>query len=108
MLPLTPLEDGLGPLYLNKLESPSPRNFVLKLTLWFWRFYKVIHIFVQFCYYPPLEMEVALHLNKLEFPSPKNVFCQVWLKLTPCFYEKGEQTDEWTGDQKNSPSFQLS
>ena len=53
-------------------------------------------------------MEVALHLNKLEFPSPKNVFCQVWLKLTPCFYEKGEQTDEWTGDQKNSPSFQLS
>ena len=53
-------------------------------------------------------MEVALHLNNLELPSPKNVFCQVWLKLTPSFYEKGEQTDEWTGDQKNSPSFQLS
>ena len=53
-------------------------------------------------------MEVALHLNKLKSPSPTNVFCKVWLKLTPCFYEKGERADEWTGDRKNSQAFSSS
>ena len=41
-----------------------------------------------FCYNLPFEKSVALCLNKLIYPSLKNALCQVWLKLTQCFWSE--------------------
>ena len=55
-----PLEKG-GALLLNKLEFPSPKDYLcqvwLKLTQWFWRgrFLKFVNAFSQFYNYLPLE-----------------------------------------------------
>ena len=81
-----PLEKA-GALYLNKLESPSPKDALcqvwLKLAQWFWRrrFFNFVNVFLLFRNYLPLEKGVALHLNKLESLSPKDALCKVWLKL---------------------------
>ena len=77
-----PLEEDLA-LYLNKLESPSPKDDLcqvwLKLAQWFWRrrFLNDPTPFLHFCNYLPLEEELALYLNKLEFPSFKDNVYQV-------------------------------
>jgi hypothetical protein len=76
------LEKGY-PLYLNKLESPLPKDdlcqFWLKLAQWFWRrrFLNDPTPFFLFCDYLPFEEELALYLNKLEFPLPKDNLYQV-------------------------------
>ena len=83
-----------GPLHLNKLESPSPKDALcqvwLKLALWFWRrrFFNFVNVLLLFRNYLPLEKGRALHLNKLEFPSPKDALCQVWLKLAQWFWRR--------------------
>ena len=65
-----------GPLYLNKLESPSPKDafcqVCLKLAQWFWRrrFFDFVNVFSLFRNYLPLEKGGALHLKKPESPSP--------------------------------------
>ena len=69
-----PLEKS-GPLNLNKLESPSPRDTLcqvwLKLAQSFWRrrFFNFLNVFSLFHNYLPLEKSGVLHLNKLESPS---------------------------------------
>ena len=74
-------------LYLNKLESPSPKDNLYKVWLnlacWFWRrrFLKIFSVFLLFCDYLPLEKGYPFRLNKLESPLPKDDLCQVWLKL---------------------------
>jgi hypothetical protein len=77
-----PLEKGY-PLYLNKLESPSPKDDLcqvwLKLAQWFWR-RRLLNDpipFFHFCDYLPLEEDLALYWNKLEFPLPKDNLYQV-------------------------------
>jgi hypothetical protein len=71
-----PLENGY-PLRLNKLGSPSPKDYLfqvwLKLAQWFWR-RSLNHPtpFSHFCDYLPFEEDLALYLNKIEFPSPKD------------------------------------
>ena len=88
-----PLEKG-GAHYLNKIESPSPKDALcqvwLQLAQWFWRrrFLNFINVFSLFHNYLPLEKGRALHLNKLESPLPKNVLCQVWLKLAQQFWRR--------------------
>ena len=77
-----PLEEELA-LYLNKLESPSPKDDLcqvwLKLAQWFWRrrFLNDPTPFLHFCDYLPFEEDLALYLSKLEFPSPKDNVYQV-------------------------------
>ena len=74
-----PFEKGVA-LYLNKLESPSPKDAVcqvwLKLAQWFWRrrFFNFVNVFSPFRNYLPFEMGVALYLNKIDSPSPKDAF----------------------------------
>ena len=76
-----------GPLHLNKLESPSPKDALyqdwLKLAQRFWRrrFLNFVNVFSLFRNYLLLENGRALHLNKLESPSSKDAFCPVWIKL---------------------------
>jgi hypothetical protein len=70
------------PLFLNKLESPSPKDDLcqvwLKLAQWFWRrFLNDSTPILHFCDYLPFEEDLALCLNKLEFPSPKDDLHQV-------------------------------
>ena len=82
-------------LYLNKLDSPSPKDALcqvyLKLALWFWRrrFLYFVNVFLLFLIYLPLEKGVVLHLNTFEFPSLKDALCQVWLNLALWFRRKG-------------------
>ena len=70
-------------LYLNKLESPLPKDALcqvwMKLVQLFWRgrFFNFVNIFSLFRNYLPLEKGGALRLNKLESPSPKDALCQV-------------------------------
>jgi hypothetical protein len=77
-----PLEKGY-PLYLNKLESPLPKDDLcqvwLKLAQWFLRrrFLNDPTPFLHFCDYLPFEENLALYLNKLESPSPKDNLYQV-------------------------------
>ena len=87
-------------LYLNKLESSSPRDTLcqvwLKLTQWFWlrRFLKVVDLFSLFPKYLPFGKGVVLHLNKLETPSPRDTLCQVWLKLAQFRWAKNFMTKQ--------------
>ena len=70
-------------LYLNKLDSPSPKDALcqvwLKLAQWFWkrRFLNKLKAFSLFRNYLPLEMGMALHLNKFESPSPTRMLSLV-------------------------------
>ena len=74
---ISPWKKG-GALYLNKLQTPSPKGDLcqdwLKLAQWFWRrrFFQVVNVFSQFRNYLHLEKGGALHLNKLESPLPKD------------------------------------
>jgi hypothetical protein len=84
-----PFEEDLV-LYLNKLESASPKDNLyqvwLNLACWFWRrFLKNFSVFLLFRYYLPLEVGYLFRLNKLESPLPKDDLCQVWLKLVQWF-----------------------
>jgi hypothetical protein len=116
-----PFEEDLV-LYLNKLESPSPKDnwyqVWLNLACWFWRrFLKIFSVLLLFRYYSPLKMGYLFLLNKLESPLSKDDLCQVWLKLAQWFWRKSwkckslqtdRQTDgqterrRTTGDQKSS------
>jgi hypothetical protein len=66
------------PLYLNKLEFPSPNDdwcqVWLKLAKWFLRkrFFNNPTPILHFSDYLPFEEDLALYLKKLEFPSPKD------------------------------------
>ena len=81
-------------LYLNKLESPSPKDVLcqvwLKLAQWFWRrkFLNFVNVYSLFCNYLPLERGGTLNLHKIESPSPKDALCQVWLKLAQWFWRR--------------------
>ena len=61
-------------LYLNKLESPSPKNALwqvwLQLVQWFLRriFLNFINVFLLLRNYLPLEKGRALYLTKLGSP----------------------------------------
>ena len=69
-------------LYLNKLESPPPKDALCQTWL------KLVpcsdsgeeNVLISSMYLP-LEKDGALHLNKLKSPSPKDALCQIWLKL---------------------------
>ena len=94
---LSPLGKGVA-LYLNKLESPSPKDALcqvcLKLAQWFWRrklYFNFVNVFWLFSNHLPLEMGGALHLNKLESPSPKEDLYQVWLKLAQWFLRRSRK-----------------
>ena len=95
------LEKG-GALYLNKVESPSPKDALcqvwLKLAQWFWRrrFLNLLNVFLLFRNYLPLKKGGALHLNKLESPSPKDALCQVWLKLAVWFWRRRWKCEKFT------------
>ena len=88
-----PFEKG-EVLHLNNLKSPPLKDVLcqvwLKLTLLFWigRFLNIFNIISLFCYYLPLEKDVALHLNKRESPSSKDPLCQVWMKLAQWFWRR--------------------
>jgi hypothetical protein len=77
-----PLEKDY-PLFLNKVESPSPKDDLcqvwLKLAHWFWRrrFLNDPTPILHFCDYLPFEEDLALYLNKFEFPSPNDNLYQV-------------------------------
>ena len=78
-------------LYLNKFESPAPKNALcqvwLKLAQWFWRrFLNIFKIVLLFRYYLPLEKGVTFRLNKFESPPLKDALCLVWLKLARWFW----------------------
>ena len=95
-----PLVKGRA-LFLNKLESPSPKDALcqvwLKLTQWFWRrFLNFVNVFSLFRNYLPLEKGGVLHLNKLESPAPKDALCQVWLKLAQCFWRRRWKCENFT------------
>ena len=95
-----PLEKA-GALYLNKLESPSPKNALcqvwLKLTQWFWRrFLDIFNIILLFRYYLPLGKGVALHLNKIEFLLPMDALYQVWLQLALWFWRRSWKCEKFT------------
>jgi hypothetical protein len=47
-------------------------------------FLKIFSVFLLFCYYMYLLLEIVYphRLNKFEFPPPNNDLFQVWLKLT--------------------------
>jgi hypothetical protein len=75
------LEKGY-PLYLNKLESPLPKDGLcqvwLKLAQWFWRrFLNDPTPFLQLCDYLPFQEDLALYLKKLNFPLFKDNLYQV-------------------------------
>ena len=71
-----PLEKS-GPLHLNKLESPLPKDALcqvwLKLAKWFWRriFFNSVNVFSLFHNNIPLEKGGALFWNKFESPHPR-------------------------------------
>ena len=113
-------------LYLNKLESPSPKDALwqvwLKLSKWLWRrrFFNFVNVFSLLSNYLPLEKGGTLHLNKLQSPPLKDTLCQVWLKLAQCFWRRwwkcemftDRQTDRQTDDgqkviRKANLNFQL-
>jgi hypothetical protein len=71
-----PFLGGVRP-YLNKLESPSPKDNLYQVRL----ILEKILTNLLFRYYLPLEKGYLLPLNELESPSPKDDLCQVWLKL---------------------------
>ena len=108
-----PLEKG-GPLHLNKLETPSPKDALcqvwLKLAQWLWRrrFLISSKYFRYFRNYLPLEKGGSLYLNKLESLSPKDALCQFWLKLAQWFWTRRWKCEKFTdgrrttGDQKSS------
>ena len=79
-------------LYLNKLDSPSPKDALcqvwLKLAQWFWkrRFLNKLKAFSLFRNYLPLEKGMALHLNKFESPSPTRMLSLV--EIGPVAYEE--------------------
>ena len=96
-----PWEKG-GALYLNKLDSLSPKDALcqvwLKLGQWFWRrrFLNFVNVFSLIRNYLPLEKGGALHLNKLESPLPKDALCQVWLKLAQWFWRRRWKYEKFT------------
>ena len=87
------LEKG-GTLYLNKIESPLPKDALcqvwLKLAQWFWRriFFYFFNVFSPFRNYLPLEKCRALHLKKLESPSPEDALYEFWSKLARWFWRR--------------------
>ena len=80
-----PFESGLA-LFLNKLESPPPKDALcqvwLKLAQKFWRrrFLKFVNFFLLFRYYLPFEKD-GNFIWTIWVLTPKNTLCQVWLKL---------------------------
>ena len=44
-------------------------------------FFYLVHVFSLFCFYLPLEKDVALYLNRHEFPLFKDALHQVWSKM---------------------------
>ena len=50
--------------------------------------FNLLNVFLQYCYYLPLEKGVVLQLNKLKVPSPKEALCKVWLKLAQWLFRK--------------------
>jgi hypothetical protein len=104
-------------LYLNKLESLSPKDDLYQVWLnyaqWFLRrFKKKIQCFLLFCNYLPLEKGDPLYLNKLESPPPRDDLCQVWVKLALWFWRRSRkckslQTDGQRAIRITHLSFQL-
>ena len=94
-----PFEKG-GALYLNKLESSSPKNALyqvwLKLAQWFRRrryiFFNVVNVFSLFGIYLPLEKGGTLHLNKLESLHPRIHCAKLGWNWPSC---SGEEDKLW-------------
>ena len=77
-----------GLLYLNLLESPSPKG-ALKLAQWFLkRYLNDINIVLLFHNYLPFEKGMVDHFNETELPSPEEDLCQIWLKLVQLFLRR--------------------
>ena len=106
-----PLEKG-GTFYLNKLESPPPKDALcqvsLKLAQWFWRRFFLFrqYIFVILNYLH-LEKGGPLHLNKLKSPLPKDNLCQVWLRLTQWFWKKRWNCEKFTTTTASTDNGQI-
>ena len=101
-----------GPLHLNKLESPTPKDALVEIgPVVLEKILKICQCISLFRNYLPLEKGGAFHLNKLESTSPIDALCQVWLKFGPAVLEKKslrQQRRRRTNfDQKSSlePSF---
>ena len=76
-------------LFHNKWELKFPSNkdtlrqVLLKLTLWFWRwFLNFVIVLMLFCHKIPLEKD-----KPFKYHSSKNALCQVWFKLALAFEE---------------------
>ena len=93
-------------LYLNKLESPSPKDALwqvwLKLSKWLWRrrFFNFVNVFSLFSNYLPLEKGGTLHLNKLQSPPLKSlveigpVVLEKMMKMWNVYRQTDGQTDD--------------
>ena len=90
---ILPLKN-IGAIYLNKLESSSPKNVLcqvwLKLAPWFLRtrFLNLVNVFWLFHYYLPLEKGGVLHSHKHKSSRPKHALCLVWLKMALWFLRR--------------------
>jgi hypothetical protein len=86
-----PLEESY-PLYLNKLESPLPKDWsvlsLVKIGSVVLMIFKWPFSIFTFCDYLPFEEDLVLYLKKLEFPLPKDDLYQVWLNLTCYFWRR--------------------
>ena len=95
-----PLEKGRA-LYLNKLESPSPKKALcqvwLKLALWFLRrrFLNFINVFPSYIIISPWKRSGPFIWKKLESPSPRNALFQVWLKSAQWFWWRRWQCEKF-------------
>mgnify|MGYP003692227413 CR=1 FL=1 len=108
-----------GPLHLNKLESPSPKDALCQIWLylaqWFWRrrFFNFVNVFLLFRNYNPLERAGPFIWTNLQPLNPRMLCAKFggnWLSGSGEEDEivKSLQTDgqtdrrRTTGDQKSS------
>ena len=82
---LFPLRKGVA-LYLNKLESPSPkvvlRHVWLKLAQWIFNLISSMYIFSIFRYYLPLK-KVTPHLKETWIPLTQGCFVSRLVEIGP-------------------------
>ena len=100
-----PLEKA-GPLHLNKLESPLPKDALcqvwLKFAQWFWRrrFLNIFNIILHFRYNLPLEKGVALHYSKNWNPLHPSMLGDKFGRNWPSGYG-GWKCEKFTDGQTN-------
>jgi hypothetical protein len=98
-----PFEQDLG-LYLNKLESLSPKDDLyqvwLKFAQWFWRFSFLIQCFFTLSLLSPFREGRSPSFEHTWIPSPKNDLYQVWLKLVQWFWWRSRKCKNLQTDRQ--------